>query len=63
MQISSRVQIVAIAALGSLSYWRTRVLVKKKLPPFLENQIGKIIESPIDLGEVEGFSLNSIEFG
>lgn len=55
--------LVAIAALGSLGYWGTQVLVKKKLPPFLENQIGKIIERPIDLGEVKGFSLNSIEFG
>ncbi|HEY9770484.1 MAG TPA: translocation/assembly module TamB domain-containing protein [Coleofasciculaceae cyanobacterium] len=55
--------VVAIAAFGSLGYWGTQVLVKKKLPPFLENQIGKIIERPIDLGEVKGFSLNSIEFG
>lgn len=55
--------IVAIAAFGSLGYWGTNVLVKQKLPPFLENQIGKIIERPLDLGEVKGFSLNSIEFG
>ena len=55
--------IVAIAALGGLGYWGTQVLVKKKLPPFLESQIGKIIERPIDLGEVESFSLNSIRFG
>ena len=54
---------IAIAAVGSLGYWGIQVLVKKKLPPFLENQIGKIIERPIDLGEVEGFSLNSIKFG
>ncbi|MBE9047049.1 hypothetical protein IQ255_22060 [Pleurocapsales cyanobacterium LEGE 10410] len=54
---------VAIAAVGSLGYWGVRVLVKQKLPPFLETQIGKIIERPIDLGEVEGFSLNSITFG
>ncbi|MEM8673328.1 MAG: translocation/assembly module TamB domain-containing protein [Cyanobacteria bacterium P01_G01_bin.67] len=55
--------VAAIAALGSLGYWGTRVLVKQKLPPFLETQIGKIIERPIDLGEVKGFSFNSIEFG
>ncbi|MEO1672328.1 MAG: hypothetical protein AAFR77_16385, partial [Cyanobacteria bacterium J06631_2] len=54
---------VAIAALGSLGYWGTQVLVKKRLPPFLETQIGNIIDRPIDLGEVKGFSLNSIEFG
>ena len=55
--------IIAIAALGSLGYWGTGVLVKQKLPPFLESQIGEIIKRPIDLGEVKGFSLNSIEFG
>ena len=55
--------LLAIATLGGLGYWGTQVLVKKKLPPFLENQIGKIIERPINLGEVEGFSLNSIKFG
>lgn len=55
--------LVAIAALGGLGYWGTGVLVRQKLPPFLENQIGNIIQRPIDLGEVESFSLNSIEFG
>ena len=54
---------VAIAAVGSLGYWGIQVLVKNKLPPFLENQIGNIIERPIDLGEVKGFSFNRIEFG
>ena len=54
---------IAIAAAGSLGYWGMQVLVKKKLPPFLEDQIANIIERPIDLGEVEGFSLNSIRFG
>ena len=54
---------VAIAAAGGLGYWGMQVLVKKKLPPFAENQIANIIERPIDLGEVKGFSLNSITFG
>ncbi|MDJ0590227.1 MAG: translocation/assembly module TamB domain-containing protein [Pleurocapsa sp. MO_226.B13] len=54
--------IIAIAALGSLGYWGLNILVKKKLPPFLETQIGNFIERPIYLGEVKGFSLNSIEF-
>lgn len=54
---------IAIAAFGSLGYWGTQVLVKKKLPPFLEDQIGKFIQRPIDLGEVKSFSLGGIEFG
>ena len=55
--------LIAIAALGSLGYWGVNVLVKKKLPPFLETQIGNFIDRPIDLGEVKGFSLSGIEFG
>lgn len=54
---------IAIAACGGLGYWGTQVLVNKKLPPFLENQIGKFIKRPIYLGEVKGFSLGGIEFG
>ncbi|NJO96171.1 MAG: hypothetical protein HC764_09220 [Pleurocapsa sp. CRU_1_2] len=55
--------VAAIAAVSSLSYWGTQVLVKNKLAPFLENQIGKIIERPIDLGQLKSFSLNGVEFG
>ena len=55
--------LLAIAAVGGLGYWGTGILVRQKLPPFLENQIGNIIQRPIYLGEVESFSLNSIEFG
>lgn len=54
---------ITIAFLGSLGYWGTGVLVKQKLPRFLENQIGTIIKRPIDLGEVKSFSLRGIEFG
>jgi translocation and assembly module TamB len=55
--------IIAIAGFGALGYWGTQVLVKNRLPRFLENQIGNFIQRPIDLGEVKGFSLNGIEFG
>jgi translocation and assembly module TamB len=55
--------VIAIAAVGGLGYWGINVLVKKKLPPFLEAQISKFIERPLDLGELKGFSLRGIEFG
>ena len=55
--------LAAVAAMGGLGYWGVQYLVKKKLPPFLETQIGNIIDRPIDLGEVKGFSLGGIEFG
>ena len=57
------VGLMAIATAGSLGYWGIGFVVRKKLPLFLEDQIGKIIERPIDLGEVNSFSLNRIEFG
>ncbi len=62
---SKKATIIGISgvALGIAGYWGLQLLVKKKLPPFLEKQIGNIIDRPIDLGEVEGFSLNGIRFG
>ena len=55
--------VAAIATLGILGYAGVQYLVRAKLPLFLETQIGNIIDRPIDLGEVKGFSLGGIEFG
>ncbi len=52
---------IAVAC-GVIGYVGTRWLVTEKLPPFLEQQLSKTFERPIDLGEVESFSLNSITF-
>ena len=62
---SKKVTIIGISGLvlGIGGYWGIQVLVKQKLPPFLEKQIGNIIDRPIDLGEVQGFSLTGIRFG
>ena len=57
------IRLIAIAGIGVVGYWGIQYLVKKKLPPFLETQIGNIIDRPIDVGEVKGFSLGGIEFG
>jgi translocation and assembly module TamB len=54
---------VATIAFGAIAYGGVRYLVYEKLPPFLESQLGNTINRPIDIGEVKGFSLNSIEFG
>ena len=53
---------IAIAC-GTLGYAGTRWLVTEKLPPFLEKQLSKTFERPLNLGKVEGFSFNSITFG
>jgi translocation and assembly module TamB len=55
--------IVAIAGVGSLGYLGTKVLVQQKLSPFLEQQLGKTLERPVDVGEVTAFSLRGVEFG
>ncbi len=54
---------VATIAIGAIAYGGVRYLVYEKLPPFLEKQLSNTINRPIDIGEVKGFSLNSIEFG
>ncbi|MGL5881500.1 MAG: translocation/assembly module TamB domain-containing protein, partial [Xenococcaceae cyanobacterium] len=54
---------VATIAIGAIAYGVVRYLVYEKLPPFLEKQLSNTINRPIDIGEVKGFSLNSIEFG
>ncbi|WP_036485980.1 translocation/assembly module TamB domain-containing protein [Myxosarcina sp. GI1] len=53
------VGVVAIAALAGLGYWGIQYLAKNKLSPFLETQISNFIDRPIDVGEVESFSLFS----
>lgn len=55
--------IVAIAGVGGLGYWGTKVLVQQQLSPFLEQQLSKILERPVDVGEVTAFSWQGIEFG
>ena len=50
--------LAAIATGGVLGYGGVQYLVKNKLPPLLETQIGNIIKRPIELGEVKGFSLD-----
>ncbi|MGK7952218.1 MAG: translocation/assembly module TamB domain-containing protein [Xenococcaceae cyanobacterium] len=62
---SKKVTTIAVSSivLGIAGYWGLQFLVKEKLPPFLETQIGNIIDRPIDLGEVKGFGLNGIRFG
>ena len=62
---SKKVTVIGISGIVIVigGYWGIQVLIKQKLPPFLEQQIGNIIDRPIDLGEVKGFSLNKIRFG
>jgi hypothetical protein len=53
---------IAIATLSVGAYWGIQALVRYKLPPFLEAQLSKTLNRPVEIGEVESFSLNGIEF-
>ena len=55
--------IIALSTIVALGYGGVQYLVRKKLPPLIESQVSKIIDRPLDLGEVKGFSLGGIEFG
>ncbi|AFZ37203.1 protein of unknown function DUF490 [Stanieria cyanosphaera PCC 7437] len=60
----SKITIIGFStfAIVGLGYWGTKVLVKQKLPSFLEQQISQIINRPVDFGEVESVSLRGITF-
>jgi hypothetical protein len=50
-------------AVGAGAYLGTQYLVRHRLPPFVEAQLSQIINQPVELGEVESFSLTGITFG
>ena len=66
-QIFKKPSTIAVGSLAIscsvLGYIGTRWLVTEKLPPFLEKQLSKTIERPLEFGEVTSFSFNSITFG
>ncbi len=53
----------ATIAAGVGAYLGTQYLVRYKLPPFVEAQLSQVINQPVELGEVESFSLTGITFG
>lgn len=57
-------------ALGGLSIvgtvigiWRIQSFIHKDLAPLVEKNLTTIIDRPLQLGEVEGFSLSGVRFG
>ncbi|MGB3650385.1 MAG: translocation/assembly module TamB domain-containing protein [Rivularia sp. (in: cyanobacteria)] len=57
-------------ALGGLSLvgivggvWRVQSFIQKDLAPLVEKNLTSIIDRPLKLGEVEGFSLTGVRFG
>ena len=54
---------VIVTTVGVVGYAGVQYLVRERLPLIVENILSKIISRPVELGEVESFSLNSLRFG
>ncbi|MEO1429073.1 MAG: DUF748 domain-containing protein, partial [Cyanobacteria bacterium J06633_8] len=47
----------------SLGIWRLQVFIRQDLAPLVEKNLTNIIDRPLELGEVEGFSPHGVRFG
>ena len=54
---------VTLATVGVVGYTGLRIFVERMLPQIIEKQLSQILTRPVDIGEVESFSLGSIRFG
>ena len=57
------VGLVAIASVVGLGYYGLQVWAKKNLPPILETQASKLLNRPVDVGEIESISLAGVTIG
>ncbi|NET50124.1 MAG: DUF748 domain-containing protein, partial [Merismopedia sp. SIO2A8] len=53
----------AIVLTAGIGYWRLRVYVYTQLVPQIESTLLKMIDRPVEMGAVEGFSPIGIRFG
>lgn len=54
---------VAIASVLGLGYYGLQWWAKKNLPPIIESQASKILNRPVDIGEIESISLFGVKVG
>ena len=54
---------VTLATAGVVGYTGLRFFVERMLPQIIEKQLSQIITRPVDIGEVESFSLSGVRFG
>ncbi|AFY57034.1 hypothetical protein Riv7116_4615 [Rivularia sp. PCC 7116] len=47
----------------SFGIWRLQVFIRQDLAPLVEKNLTSIIDRPLELGEVNGFSLSGVRFG
>ncbi|MGC9503816.1 translocation/assembly module TamB domain-containing protein [Baaleninema sp.] len=50
----------SVVVLGGAGYAGLQVWVRTQLPPLLETQLTNLLNRPVEVGEVEGFSLSGI---
>lgn len=46
-----------------IGIWRLQSFIQQDLAPLVEKNLTNIIDRPLELGEVKGFSLSGVEFG
>lgn len=54
---------IALLAIGVAASWRLWVFVNRELAPMVEQNLGKTLNRPVQLGAVERFSLTGLRFG
>ena len=47
----------------SVGTWRLQSFIQQDLAPLVEKNLANIIDRPLELGEVKGFSLSGVKFG
>ncbi|MEB3217156.1 MAG: translocation/assembly module TamB domain-containing protein [Nostocales cyanobacterium 94392] len=53
-----------LSLLGTVGiFWRLQNFIQKDLAPLVEKNLTTIIDRPLQLGQVEGFSLSGVRFG
>ena len=54
---------ITLTTVGVVGYTGVRFFIERMLPQIIEKQLSQILTRPVDIGEVESFSLQSIRFG
>jgi translocation and assembly module TamB len=57
------VGVIAIASVLGLGYYGLQWWAKRNLPPIIESQASKLLNRPVDLGEIESISLFGVKVG
>ncbi|NET33777.1 MAG: DUF748 domain-containing protein [Cyanothece sp. SIO1E1] len=54
---------IILVASGTAGYVGLRFLINERLSPLVSAQLSQLLNRPVEVGSVQGFSLNSVRFG